>query len=56
VSAEMWQFLAVGAVALAAVMLWIVFIYLPRRTGEGEGDGAAVEVPEAPDKLPEEQD
>lgn len=34
-SAELWQF-AAAAVALAVVVVvWVLFVYKPRRTGEG---------------------
>ena len=31
---EVWQFLAVGAIGVVVILLWIFLIYLPRRTGE----------------------
>ena len=33
-SAEVWQFGAVAAVGVTAILLWLFLIYLPRRTGE----------------------
>lgn len=34
-SAEVWQFIGAAAVGAVAVTLWILFVYLPRNTGEG---------------------
>ncbi|MGF1473489.1 MAG: hypothetical protein ACFB50_17340 [Rubrobacteraceae bacterium] len=35
---ELWQFLAVGAVGLVAAALWLLLIYLPRRSWDGDGN------------------
>lgn len=34
-SAELWQFAAVGGIGAVIVLLWLFVVYLPRRTGEG---------------------
>lgn len=34
-SAEMWQFAGVAGVGAGIVILWVLFVYRPRRTGEG---------------------
>ncbi|MBA4115030.1 MAG: hypothetical protein H0X71_01035 [Rubrobacter sp.] len=31
---EPWQFVAMIAVGIGVVALWIMFVYIPRRTGE----------------------
>ncbi len=33
--AEMWQFAGMAGVVAGIVVLWVLFIYRPRRTGEG---------------------
>ena len=33
---ELWQFVAAASVGLGVVFLWIMLVYLPRRTGEDE--------------------
>lgn len=33
--AEMWQFVGMAAVGAVVITLWILFVYLPRNTGEG---------------------
>jgi len=40
-SAEIWQFVAVAAVGAVVVLLWLLLVYLPRRTGEGGGRRSA---------------
>ena len=32
--AELWQFVIVTAAIAVLIVLWILFVYLPRRTGE----------------------
>ena len=34
-SAEMWQFAGMAGVVAGIVVLWVMFVYQPRRTGEG---------------------
>lgn len=34
-SAEVWQFAGLVATGIAVVTLWVLFVYRPRRTGEG---------------------
>ena len=41
--AEFWQFAIAAAVGAVMIVLWILFVYLPRRTGE-----------DAPQQPPEE--
>lgn len=36
-SAEIWQFLIAAGLGATVALLWIIFVYRPRRTGEGEG-------------------
>jgi hypothetical protein len=31
---ELWQFAIIAAVGSVMVVLWVLFVYLPRRTGE----------------------
>ena len=31
---ELWQFAMAAAAATVIIFLWILFVYLPRRTGE----------------------
>ena len=31
---ELWQFAAMTVAGIGVVALWIMFVYLPRRTGE----------------------
>lgn len=38
---ELWQFLAAGAVGVAAITLWIFLIYLPRRKWDGDGNNGS---------------
>ena len=33
---ELWQFVAAAAAGVGVIFLWIMFVYLPRRTGEDE--------------------
>ncbi len=33
--AEVWQFAGMAAVGVGVVTMWILFVYRPRRTGEG---------------------
>ena len=33
--AEMWQFAGIAGVGAVIVTLWVLFVYRPRRTGEG---------------------
>lgn len=33
---ELWQFVTVVAAGMVVILLWILFIYLPRRTGEDD--------------------
>ena len=40
---EIWQFAIVAAAGAVVIVLWVLFIYLPRRTGE-----------DAPQEPPEE--
>ncbi len=40
---ELWQFAIATAAGVVVIVLWILFVYLPRRTGE-----------DAPQKPPEE--
>ena len=44
-SPEIWQFLIAVGLGAAVAFLWIVLVYRPRRTGEGEGDRNAAEKP-----------
>ncbi len=34
-SAELWQLAVVAAAGAVVVVLWVLFVYLPHRTGEG---------------------
>ena len=36
VATELWQFVAAAGAGLGVVFLWLMFVYLPRRTGEDE--------------------
>ncbi len=39
-SPEMWQFVIAAGVGATVALLWILLVYRPRRTGEGQrGDG-----------------
>jgi hypothetical protein len=31
---ELWQFAIVAAAGAVVIVLWVLFVYLPRRTGE----------------------
>jgi hypothetical protein len=31
---ELWQFAAMTAAGIGVIALWIMFVYIPRRTGE----------------------
>ena len=31
---ELWQFVFVAAAGAVVVVLWVLFVYMPRRTGE----------------------
>jgi hypothetical protein len=31
---ELWQFAIIAATGAVMVVLWVLFVYLPRRTGE----------------------
>ncbi|WP_166398004.1 hypothetical protein [Rubrobacter marinus] len=33
--AELWQFGGMAAVGVGVVAMWILFVYRPRKTGEG---------------------
>jgi hypothetical protein len=35
VNGELWQFAAAGVALAVVVALWLLFVYKPRRTGEG---------------------
>lgn len=40
-SPEMWQFVIAAGVGATVALLWILLVYRPRRTGEGERDDGA---------------
>ena len=33
-STELWQFAIAAAAGAVVIVLWVLFVYLPRRTGE----------------------
>lgn len=42
---ELWQFLIASAVGAAAIVLWVLLVYLPRREWDGEGNDGTEKLP-----------
>jgi hypothetical protein len=49
-SAEIWQFAGLVATGITVMTLWVLFVYRPRRTGEGTHPVDPTEKEEIPER------